>query len=82
MLKKVISVGAKWVNGKWVKSTATETVETTSTALQNGKVYTKMKFVTNPVTKEVTHTRLPEGMLPKQNCVVQLQNKLVDFIHL
>ena len=28
MLKKVISVGAKWVNGKWVKSTATETVET------------------------------------------------------
>lgn len=78
MLKKVISVGAKWVNGKWVKSTATETVETTSTALQNGKVYTKMKFVTNPVTKEVTHTRLPEGMLPEEMTMADIRKLFND----
>ena len=51
----------RWVDGKWVKE-ATQTLE-------NGKVYTKMKptttvsTATRPVTREVVHTRLPEGML-------------------
>ncbi len=61
----------RWVDGKWVKE-ATQTLE-------NGKVYTKMKptttvsTATRPVTREVVHTRLPEGMLPEEMSMVDIR---------
>lgn len=60
-----VATKGRWVDGKWVKE-ATQ-------PLENGKVYTKMKLktspveaTTSPVTREVAHTRLPEGMLPEE----------------
>jgi hypothetical protein len=51
-----------WKNGKWVKEV--------TQPLENGHVYTKVgttvSKTTNPITKTVTHTRLPEGMFPEE----------------
>ncbi|DAA83487.1 MAG TPA: hypothetical protein DCS44_08265 [Cyanobacteria bacterium UBA10660] len=65
----------RWVDGKWVKE-ATQVFE-------DGKVYTKMKprtstvgTATSPIVREVTHTRLSEGMLPEELTA----NKMSDII--
>lgn len=78
MLKKVLSIGAKWIDGKWVKSAVAEATESSPKALQNGKVYTKMKFATKPVVKKVTQTRLPEGMFPDEMTAVDLRKLFND----
>lgn len=72
VIEKAILATGKWINGKWVKE-ATQVVEETapkSKALIKPEFRAKLagsaSTATSPITREVTHTKLPEGMLPEE----------------
>lgn len=87
VVEKVI-MGARWLNGKWIKAAA-ETVSNsahkgswingkwvkeTPRMFEEGKVYSKMKTTsTTSIPREFARTRLPEGMLPEEMSMADIR---------